>query len=79
MKRKPAAKNPGAAALDKAVRAVAQRTAAGRSLSPRGLDPDDRVYHVLPEEGEDGMRTDPFLARALKVVAELPAGPAHAS
>ena len=55
------------------------RTAAGRSLSPRGLDPDDRVYHVLPEEGEDGMRTDPFLARALKVVAELPAGPAHAS
>ncbi len=55
------------------------RTAAGRSLSPRGLEPDDRVFHVLPEEGEELKTPDPFLARALKVVAELPAGPPGAS
>jgi carboxyl-terminal processing protease len=55
------------------------RTAAGRSLSPRGLDPDDRVFHVLPEEGEEGKAPDPFLERALKVVAELPAATARAS
>jgi len=54
-------------------------TAAGRSLSPRGLDPDDRVFHTLPEEGEEGKASDPFLERALKVVAELPAAPARAS
>ena len=55
------------------------RTAAGRSLSPRGLEPDDRVYHVQPEEGAEGKPPDPFLERALKVVAELPASPATAS
>lgn len=55
------------------------RTAAGRSLSPRGLDPDDRVFHVLTEEGEETKDTDPFLERALKVVSELPATPARAS
>ncbi|MCL4808579.1 MAG: hypothetical protein KJ062_12460, partial [Thermoanaerobaculia bacterium] len=55
------------------------RTAAGRSLSPRGLDPDDRVFHVLTEEGEEVKDTDPFLERALKVVSELPATPARAS
>jgi len=55
------------------------RTAAGRSLSPRGLEPDDRVYHVQPEEGAAGKPPDPFLERALKVVAELPAAPAAAS
>jgi carboxyl-terminal processing protease len=54
-------------------------TAAGRPLSPRGLEPDDRVFHILPDEGEDGKVPDPFLERALKVVAELPAAPAHAS
>jgi len=53
------------------------RTAAGRSLSPRGLEPDDRVFHTLPEEGEPGKARDPFLERALKVVSELPAPPAH--
>ena len=53
------------------------RTAAGRALSPRGLDPDDRVFHVLPEEGEAPKARDPFLERALKVVSELPAPPAH--
>lgn len=55
------------------------RTAAGRSLSPRGLDPDDRVFHVLTDEGEEAKDEDPFLERALKVVAELPATPARAS
>ena len=55
------------------------RTAAGRALSPRGVDPDDRVFHVLPEEGSEGKAPDPFLERALKVVAELPAAPATAS
>jgi carboxyl-terminal processing protease len=55
------------------------RTAAGRSLSPRGVEPDDRVFHVLPEEGEEGKTPDPFLSRALKVVSELPAVPARAS
>lgn len=55
------------------------RTAAGRSLSPRGLEPDDRVFHVLPEEGEEGKAADPFLERALKVAGELPAVPARAS
>ena len=54
-------------------------TSAGRSLSPRGLEPDDRVFHVLPEEGEEAKTPDPFLERALKVVAELPAAPARAS
>jgi C-terminal processing protease CtpA/Prc len=49
------------------------RTAGGRALSPRGLDPDDRVFHVLPEEGDAGKARDPFLERALKVVSELPA------
>lgn len=55
------------------------RTAAGRSLSPRGLDPDDRVFHVLTDEGEEAKDKDPFLERALKVVSELPATPARAS
>lgn len=55
------------------------RTPAGRSLSPRGLDPDDRVFHVLPEEGESGPVPDPFLERALKVAAELPPASARAS
>jgi len=55
------------------------RTAAGRSLSPRGLEPDDRVFHVLPEEGEEGKTPDPFLERALKVAGEIPAAPARAS
>ena len=55
------------------------RTPAGRALSPRGLDPDDRVFHVLPEEGETEKLPDPFLERALKVASELPAAPARAS
>lgn len=55
------------------------RTAAGRSLSPRGLDPDDRVFHVLPEEGETEKLPDPFIERALKVASELPAAPARVS
>lgn len=55
------------------------RTAAGRSLSPRGLEPDDRVFRVLTDEGEEAKATDPFLERALKVVSELPPAPSRAS
>jgi carboxyl-terminal processing protease len=55
------------------------RTAAGRALSPHGLEPDDRVYHVQPEEGAEGKTPDPFLERALKVVGELSSTPATPS
>lgn len=55
------------------------RTAAGRALSPHGLDPDDRVYHVQPDEGAEGKTPDPFVERALKVIGELSAPPATAS
>ncbi len=45
------------------------RTVSGRSLSPKGLEPDDRVYPAPPDEGgpPDG---DPILDRGLKVLAE---------
>ncbi len=44
---------------------------AGRSLSPKGLNPDDRVYHLPPEETPGRPETDPFLKRGLKVLSEL--------
>ncbi len=47
------------------------RTAGGRSLSPRGLEPDDRVYHLGPDEAAaTPPPPDPFLQRGLKVLAE---------
>jgi len=46
------------------------RTVSGRALSPKGLVPDDRVYHVPPDETQSITPADPFLDRAVKVLAE---------
>ncbi|HQR67979.1 MAG TPA: S41 family peptidase [Thermoanaerobaculia bacterium] len=46
------------------------RTPSGRSLSPKGLTPDDRVFHVPLDETAPGAPPDPFLDRALKVLSE---------
>ena len=46
------------------------RTIAGRSLSPKGILPDDRVYHVPPDETLPTAPADPFLDRAVKILAE---------
>jgi len=46
------------------------RTLSGRALSPKGLTPDDRVYHMPVEEAVPGAPSDPFLDRALKVLSE---------
>jgi len=46
------------------------RTLSGRALSPKGLSPDDRVYHVPPDESVNQSPVDPFLERAVKVLAE---------
>lgn len=43
------------------------RTVAGKALCPRGLQPDDRVYHG-PDDA--GGRLDPILQRGLKVLSE---------
>lgn len=44
------------------------RTVAGKALCPKGLQPDDRVFHGPPDEGVG--RPDPILQRGLKVLAE---------
>jgi carboxyl-terminal processing protease len=46
------------------------RTLAGRALSPKGLVPDDRVYHVAPDETLPTTPADPFLDRAVKILSE---------
>ena len=46
------------------------RTISGRALSPKGLTPDDRVYHVPANDSAPGALPDPFLDRALKLLAE---------
>jgi carboxyl-terminal processing protease len=46
------------------------RTIAGRSLSPKGLLPDDRVYHLPPDEKLPAAPADPFLDRAVKILSE---------
>ena len=43
------------------------RTVAGKALCPRGLQPDDRVYHGPDDTGG---RIDPILQRGLKVLSE---------
>ncbi|HSB64566.1 MAG TPA: S41 family peptidase [Thermoanaerobaculia bacterium] len=43
------------------------RTVAGRALCPKGLQPDDRVYHG-PDDA--GGRLDPILQRGLRVLSE---------
>lgn len=47
------------------------KTAGGRSLSPRGLEPDERVFEAPVEEGKAAV--DGPLRRALKLLAENPA------
>lgn len=42
----------------------------GRVLSPKGLYPDDRVYHVPLDETVPAPPSDPFLDRALKILSE---------
>lgn len=46
------------------------RTLARRALSPKGLLPDDRVYHVSPDEMLPTTPADPFLDRAVKILSE---------
>ena len=43
------------------------RTVAGKALCPKGLQPDDRVYHG-PDDAAG--RLDPILQRGLKVLSE---------
>jgi carboxyl-terminal processing protease len=45
-------------------------TLSGRALSPKGVSPDDRVYHIPVDETAPVPPFDPFLDRALKVLAE---------
>jgi C-terminal processing protease CtpA/Prc len=44
------------------------RTVAGKTLCPKGLQPDDRVFHGPPDEAAG--RLDPILKRGLQVLAE---------
>ena len=43
-------------------------TLAGRTLCPKGLQPDDRVFHGPPDEATG--KSDPILKRGLKVLGE---------
>ena len=52
------------------------RTLGGKALSPKGLEPDDRVF-AMPEDADHPAGPDPVLQRGLKLVAEL-TSPAHA-
>lgn len=45
-------------------------TLSGRVLSPKGVSPDDRVYHIPVDETAPVPPFDPFLDRALKVLSE---------
>ena len=47
-------------------------TAGGRALSPKGLEPDDRVYVMPPEEGQPSPG-DLILQRGVKLLAEMAA------
>ncbi len=46
------------------------RTVSGRALSPKGLTPDDRVFHLPADGSAPGVPPDPFLDRALKLLSE---------
>jgi carboxyl-terminal processing protease len=48
------------------------RTAGGRALSPKGLEPDDRVYVTPADEGQPAP-SDQILARGVKLLAEMAA------
>ncbi|MGE5347237.1 MAG: S41 family peptidase [Acidithiobacillales bacterium] len=45
-------------------------TMSGHVLSPKGIYPDDRVYHIPVDETAPGPPFDPFLDRALKILSE---------
>lgn len=45
-------------------------TLSGRALSPKGVSPDDRVYHIPVDETAPVPSFDPFLDRALKVLSQ---------
>ena len=45
------------------------RTVAGKALCPKGLQPDDRVFHGPPDEAAGHL--DPILQRGLKVLVEF--------
>lgn len=48
------------------------RTVSGRALSPKGLEPDDRVF-PLPDDGHGKTQpVDAILKRGLKILAEAP-------
>jgi carboxyl-terminal processing protease len=48
-------------------------TSSGRSLSPKGIDPDDRVFALPPDDSAQTPAVDPVLQRGLKALAELTA------
>jgi C-terminal processing protease CtpA/Prc len=48
------------------------RTASGRALSPKGLEPDDRVYPMPHDEGQPPP-ADLILQRGVKLLAEMAA------
>jgi carboxyl-terminal processing protease len=48
------------------------RTAGGRALSPKGLEPDDRVYPIPADEGQPAP-ADQILLRGVKLLAEMAA------
>ncbi len=48
------------------------RTPAGRALSPKGLEPDDRVYPLPADEGQP-VPADLILQRGVKLLAEMAA------
>jgi carboxyl-terminal processing protease len=54
------------------------RSAGGRALSPKGLEPDDRVYPSPAEEGQPAP-PDLILQRGIKLLAEMAAKPRTAS
>jgi hypothetical protein len=52
------------------------RTARGRTLSPKGLEPDDRVFTLASDDasgaGTGKAPADPVLSRGLRILAEPP-------
>ena len=46
------------------------KTAGGRNLSPKGLEPDDRVFASAAEEGQAPV--DAAMQKALRILGEKP-------
>jgi carboxyl-terminal processing protease len=55
------------------------RTAGGRALPPKGIDPDDRVYTVPQEDTHGDPALDMILQRGIKALAEAGRGQKSAS